>query len=713
MVDFPILGSQSYVERAYAGILGKIIGVYLGRPIEGWTHQQIQAGLGEIWYYVHDRLNVPLVVTDDDLSGTFTFVRALADYGLQRSISAEQIGRTWLNYIIENKSILWWGGFGNSTEHTAFLRLKSGVPAPRSGSMALNGKVVAEQIGAQIFIDGWALAAPGDPVLAAELAGKAASVSHDGEAVNAARLLAVMEAQAFIEPRLDQLLETGLGYVPTDSLIHELVNDVRDWSAQDGDWRLTRERIERTYGYDKFGGNCHVVPNHAVIILSLLYGEDSFHRALMIACTSGWDTDCNAGNVGCLMGIKNGLPGIEDGPDFRSPVADRLYLSTADGGRCITDAVRETYEICRSGCGLKGIEPVQSPKQGARFHFELPGAIQGFEAETTAAAPNLVRLRNVPGHSRDGRRSLAWEFHHLAKGAHARVSTPTFIPPDARGTSHYALMACPTLFPGQRVRSRLEADPRNSRPVQVSPFVAFYDGQDQLKCRYGPEAMIDPGASHETEWMIDELGGAPIGRFGFELAAASCAEGTLYLDYIDWKGTPTTVFRRPDIGGGMWHRAWVNAFDDAGTRWPAAFHLSQGRGTGLFVQGSRDWRDYRVQATVTARIARSFGLAARVQGLLRYYALLLGPGPQLRLVRFFDSERELAGRSFAWDWERPYTLGLEVTGTNLVGWVNGEEVFSFEDVDAPLSDGGVAFVCEEGLITSDALEVRSREANGR
>ena len=57
--------------------------------------------------------------------------------------------------------MLWWGGIGNSTEHTAYLRLKSGIPAPQSGSIELNGETVAEQIGAQIFIDGWAMVEPG------------------------------------------------------------------------------------------------------------------------------------------------------------------------------------------------------------------------------------------------------------------------------------------------------------------------------------------------------------------------------------------------------------------------------------------------------------------------------------------------------------------------------------------------------------------------
>ena len=128
--------SQPVAEATYAGVLGKLIGVYLGRPVEGWPYD------------------------------------------------AADFGDTWLNTIIEDKTILWWGGFGRSTEHTAYLRLKTGYRAPQSGSCALNGATLSTQIGAQIFTDPLALMSPGGTEQAAALIRKAASVSHDGVALH-------------------------------------------------------------------------------------------------------------------------------------------------------------------------------------------------------------------------------------------------------------------------------------------------------------------------------------------------------------------------------------------------------------------------------------------------------------------------------------------------------------------------------------------------
>ncbi|MDG2199238.1 MAG: ADP-ribosylglycohydrolase family protein, partial [SAR324 cluster bacterium] len=47
----PYALDHQYLERVYAGVLGKIIGVYLGRPFEGWEYDQISSQLGDINYY--------------------------------------------------------------------------------------------------------------------------------------------------------------------------------------------------------------------------------------------------------------------------------------------------------------------------------------------------------------------------------------------------------------------------------------------------------------------------------------------------------------------------------------------------------------------------------------------------------------------------------------------------------------------------------------
>ena len=54
---------KQYEEQVYAGVLGKIIGVYLGRPFEGWTYERIMEELGPINYYVNDKLKQPICVT--------------------------------------------------------------------------------------------------------------------------------------------------------------------------------------------------------------------------------------------------------------------------------------------------------------------------------------------------------------------------------------------------------------------------------------------------------------------------------------------------------------------------------------------------------------------------------------------------------------------------------------------------------------------------
>jgi ADP-ribosylglycohydrolase len=700
-VGFP----PDYAERVYAGVLGKIIGVYLGRPFEGWTHEQIIANLGEIKYYVNDRhdlslRNHQLVVTDDDISGTFTFLRALPDYNNSLDLSPAQIGQTWLNYIVENRTILWWGGLGNSTEHTAFLRLKDGAPAPRSGSIALNGKVVAEQIGAQIFIDGWGLIAPGDPALAADLARRAASVSHDGEAIHGAQVIAALISQAFIESDLSKLIDSAIAFIPADSIIYRLIADIRDWHAADPhDWYGARAKLAGYYGYDKYGGNCHIVPNHGLIILSLLYSQGDFHRAETIINTCGWDTDCNAGNVGCILGVRNGLAAFDGPPDWRGPVADQLYLPTADGGRAISDALHETDFIVEIAHAIRR-EKWISPKGGARFHFSLPGSVQGFRSQ------DHLKVQNTHHPTEPGQRVLTLRYR-LDSNARSSLLTPTFIPPEGISMPGYSLLASPTLYPGQTVHATLFADRKNSKSVGVGFQLQIYGEEDRPVAVQGPGQTLPPGEAMHLEWQVPDLGGMPIAQIGISISSNEPADGVIYLDRLAWDGSPNVAFHRPVASGRMWKQEWVNGADFFEDGFGEAFRVIQNRGRGLVITGTREWTDYRVQASITPHLVKAFGLAARVQGLERYYALLLCNQNTIRLIKRLDGEILLAEQAFAWEFGQPYRLQITVKGNRILVSVDGVLLLQVNDLDRPLSGGGIALVCEEGRIGTDEVSVRS------
>ncbi|MEM7032953.1 MAG: ADP-ribosylglycohydrolase family protein [Chloroflexota bacterium] len=728
---------NDYVERVYAGVLGKLIGVYLGRPFEGWPQEMIEAKLGEINYYVHENLEVPLIVTDDDITGTFTFIRALSDYGNTRDLTPAQIGQTWLNYLVEEKTGLWWGGMGASTEHTAYLRLKEGYRAPESGSIALNSQVVAEQIGAQIFIDGWAMVAPADPELAADLARRAGSVSHDGEAVYGAQVLAAMESQAFIEKDIDTLIDVGISVIPKDSLIYKMIGELREFHATEPDWRKAREWLAAHYGPDKYGGGVHIMPNHSLIILALLYGADNFQRSLMIVNTSGWDTDCNSGNLGCLLGIKNGLETIDAGLDWRTPIADRLYRPSADGGSVITDAGTVTLELVNMGRALAGEAPM-SFKSGARFHFELPGSVQGFMSEESVEAKGVAQVENVIGHSQTGKRSLAIHFSKVAPGRVAQVTTHTFIPSKEEAVFFenymvYPLLASPSLYSGQTVQAVLQADATNESSVTAGLYVQAYGPDDILFMIRGPQVDLDPGANQSFTWQMPDTKGAPIAKVGVEISSDDITNGTVYLDYLTWDGTPQVTLGKikghddvPPIGD-MWRRAWIYGLDDK--NWTKmfelfvkilgkldldpsvvfsmfeAFSLTQNKGRGLLIQGARDWTDYRVSAEIKPHMIKATGLGARVQGLRRYYALLLSPQNKLCLLKALDGDTVLAETDFEWQYDVPYMLTLQVKGNRLQGYVNDQVLIDVVDTDRPLDGGGIALVCEEGRMVTNEVVV--------
>ncbi len=696
---------QDYTERVYAGILGKLIGVYLGRPFEGWTFERIIRELGEIEYYVHDRFGDPLVVTDDDIAGTFTFVRALEDCGRPELLTSERVGKAWLNYIVENRSILWWGGKGISTEHTAWLNLDEGIAAPGSGSIETNGKTVAEQIGAQIFIDGWAMVAPGKPGLAARLAREAARVSHDGEAVHAAMLWAAMESEAFLSADIDRLVHTGLSVIPDDCEIAGLVADVRSWHRENGDWRDTRRRIAENYGYDRYPGNCHVIPNHALMIMAVLYSPDDFSRAQRIVNTSGWDTDCNAGNVGCLLGLMHGLEGLDGERDWRGPITDRMLISSADGGFAINDAVRMTGYISGLGHMADGKPKPDAPKGGAQFHFSLPGSTQGFRL---SGSPGPVAGATVSADCHDGRHVLSLGFESLGNGGTVIATTPVFASMDVLRMRTYDLMATPCVYPGQEMRAAIFAAAENTAEVRVGLLIRRFGEADRLVDMAGPLETLGPGESTELSWILPDCASQPIAEIGLSITATgSGVKGRVLLDRLGWDGVPDLVLCPPAEQGEFWKRAWVNSTDSF-TGDTSGIRISRNRGEGLIIHGTRQWVDYSVSAGVKVHLGRYAGLVARVRGLRRFYAARLCRNGRFEILRVLDDDRTvMASTAFPWRLDETVPMSM-VLRSGCVTASAGDAVLAAEDDQAwQLESGGMGLLVADGALSVDRIRIGS------
>ena len=713
-----------FENKVYAGVLGKIIGVYLGRPFEGWSYDRIMEELGPINYYVNDKLDFPIHVTDDDLSGTFRFINALKHFNYDKNISAKQIGQTWLNYCLENQTILAWAGKGILTEESAYMNLKQGIHAPESGSIERNGKVIAEQIGAQIFIDGWGMVSPGDPEQAVELAKRAGSVSHDGESVYGAQVVAAMESMAFIENDIKKIIEESKKFVPTDSTIYKLISDIQDWSSGNLDWEQARSKIEDKYGYSKFPGNCHIVPNHALIILALLFGDDDFQKSLMIVNTAGWDTDCNSGNVGCILGIKNGLEGIQKGPDYITPVNDIIYLPSAYGSETMTDALLESQNIINITRKMNGLEG-KVIKNNARYNFEMETSTQGWMVDKANDNNLNTNLSNVEFKSNNGTRALQVSFTDLSFGLSSEIFVDSFFPEwftklegyQVQRYFHYDYVACPLVYTGQKIKTEIVS--KSEKDLRINLFIKYWGEGDKLIKISSEDHNIKANENNVIEWNVPDTFSNPIGQIGISINSDDNVTGKLLINYLNISGSPKMTFRRPDhidefkrgifykeeVYGQLWKRAWVNDVDKWQYRHNESFKVVRGIGRGHIMTGSETWKDYSISAKISIPLASAGGLILRSQGLKRYYSLELTKENKLKINKMEYDLKTLKEIDFDLEFFKDYELKFKVDGNKLQGFVDNKLLIEVEDKSNPYEEGMIGFLTENGAIQSDSISI--------
>ena len=672
------------LEKLYAGLIGMDAGMRLGAPVENpfWTYERLQSYYGDIRGYLREQR---YYTADDDVNGPLIFVRALADNAMPETLTSEAVGETWLNYTRRGMGMFWWGGEDASTEHRAYMNLRRGVKAPRSGSIGENGKTAAEQIGGQIFADAWGLICPGDPARASALAAAAASVSHDGSGVDGARFMAACIAAAYTASSLDEVLDTGLRFLPEKSDYRRVVETVRAYHRAhpaEADFRSCRAMIAREFREEAYPGGYHIVPNAGICILAMLYGKGDLGRSIEISVMCGYDTDCNASNIGTILGVLGGLDGVPE--RYRRPINDLVTLSSVSGYLNLVDLSDKAKELGALSCRMYGgalPNGVVCPKPGElRLDFPFPGSTHGLELSDKAEHT----LRIVSGKAHSGMYCAELMTDGKCAGPVDLSFKAMLTRPDLHEERYDPVFAA-KVSPGQRVSVWMRSEQIAPAAVTVTPFVRRAMTGERV-CM--PAAVLPEGEWTEIAFTVPDLGGDAVHDVGWTIAVqpdvAPWVMGRVYVDEITVTGTMdyTVDF---SLQREEFSQLTPFSFNDcAGKREADAMRLTAEAlpymsGAQAYT-GNYYLRDTAVAASVTVESGGSGLVLLHGQGTRRYYALGFSAPGECAALRYEDGTViKLAAVPFAWQPGREYALRAEAKGDTLTLSVDGTPVLEAHD----------------------------------
>ncbi|MGD6894485.1 ADP-ribosylglycohydrolase family protein [Bacillus infantis] len=666
--------SDNYLHKVYAGFLGMNAGIRLGVPVEPteWTAERIQAVYGEIKGYVKDYKTFS---ADDDANGPVFFIRALYDDAAGREMEPQDVGKAWLNYCRENVGMIWWGGEDISSEHRAYKNLKNGIPAPRSGSAEENGIILAEQIGGQIFVDSWGLIFPGNIERAAHYAEMAASVSHDKNGLYGARFMAACIAKAFETAAVDEVIQAGLSVIPGDSLYSKVVEAVMNcYQENTDDFRACLRYLHEDWGYDKYTGICHIIPNAGVCALALLYGEGDFARTIEIAAMCGWDTDCNAGNVGTIVGVMNGLEGIP--AHYRKPMNDYIVASSVSGYLNIVDMPTFSKELALLGYKLAGEAPpegLEVRKGEVYFDFALPGSTHGFRTSNSFKIPALRH------HSGIGGGSLEVIFDRMVDGDFGKVFYKPYYRRTDFNDEKYKPVFSPQAYSGQTVTAELYLDKWQGSGIYITPYVRDTSTQKDILM---DKVLLKEGAWEKLEFIIPETKGCMIDEIGYKIESPSIltarAFGALYISSFHIHGTADY-----EIDFSILEREFLSLmpFSHSGGEWTIEGKSIRciSEGDSASFTGNYYSRNLVLTAEVEPVRGNSHLLLFRAPGIKRgYYAGFDGENRVSLILNDFGVKR-LLSVPYEWKHGKTYTFRAECMGSLIKFYINGLTVLSYQD----------------------------------
>ena len=272
---------------------------------------------------------------DDDINYSVLALEMLERHGAD--LSTEDVARTWMNRLPV--------GMTFTAERAAFRQLLIhsheyfALGAPVGFDLGLcSDNEYNDWIGAQIRADVYGWVAPGNPELATRLAKADAELSHRGDGVSGAVIVAAWGAAIPVEATLEDALDRAVSFIPEDSGAARAV-------------ALGRRLAGSAEGADVIRAAypdlspVHTNNNLALVVWSLLSQRDNFSAAIGDVVSAGWDTDCNGATVGALWALQ----GKAVPAQWTEPWRERIGVSLAGQGELrLEELVNRTVAVAES-----------------------------------------------------------------------------------------------------------------------------------------------------------------------------------------------------------------------------------------------------------------------------------------------------------------------------------------------------------------------------
>jgi len=366
--------SEEYYNKVYGSWVGRVAGDFVGAPLELRPIKTIQRRYGEIDYYPK-KINLNYV-NDDEMYEIIALI-SLEKYGLD--LTAKDIALEWVNLLKYDKAVF-------TAEKVALDNIRSNILPPESG---MHNNPYFDFIGAQMRADIWGQIAPGCPEIVKHYCTLDGSISHAGIGIEGEVFVALLISNAFFETGIRKNIEDALSFLPNEreSLYTKTVKEsINLYERNTDDFRKAREVLineywikikeelinnestsetERALILKGMESKVHVLPNIGIIILSLLYGaqdkEDPLGRSICVAAMMGYDTDCNCGNIGAILGAQLGADSIPS--KWKDPLQDTFstYVKGYEKWK-ISELARRIANIGEKLVEAKGKNKVQIPK---------------------------------------------------------------------------------------------------------------------------------------------------------------------------------------------------------------------------------------------------------------------------------------------------------------------------------------------------------------